>query len=178
MTCNSPQSVEFRSALQTGQVDRLPKTSSQIAISPSQFSSACLQVLLLKRLQLDRQFSFQPNPFQLDPVPLFGQNDVPRYLFRVYTPSTAGQTTDSYVTPPASTCGRAEKTRDIFRLRPAKAATRLNEHLRWWPSHESMCTLMSWTSSLLFALQHGLRRHNTDDDKPELSETSLLILDT
>ena len=37
---------------------------------------------------------------------------------------------------------------------------------------------MSWTSSLLFALQHDLRRHNTDNDKPELSEISLLILDT
>ena len=41
-----------------------------------------------------------------------------------------------------------------------------------------MCNLMSWTSSLLFALQHGLRRYNTDDDKPELSQISLLILDT
>jgi len=37
---------------------------------------------------------------------------------------------------------------------------------------------MSWTSSLLFALQHGLRRHQTDDDKPEMSQISLLILDT
>ena len=121
---------------------------------------------------------FQPDPSQLDQMPLFGQNDVPRYLFRVYSPSTAGQTTDSYVTPPASTCGRAEKTRDIFRLPPAEAAIRLNEHLRWWPSHESKCNLMSWTSSLLFALQYGLYRHNTDHDKPELSEISLLILDT
>ena len=121
---------------------------------------------------------FQPDPSQLDQMPLFGQNDVPRYLFRVYAPRTAGQTTDSYVTPPASTCGRAEKTRDIFRLPPAEAATRLNEHLRWSPSHEPKCNLMSWTSSLLFALQHGLRRHNTDHDKPELSQISLLILNT
>ncbi len=37
---------------------------------------------------------------------------------------------------------------------------------------------MSWTSSLLFALQHDLRRHQTDDDKPEMSQISLLILDT
>jgi len=102
---------------------------------------------------------FQPNLFQLCQIPLFEQNDVPRYLFRLYTPSTAGQTTDSYIMPPASICGQAETTRDIFRLPPKEAATRLNEHLRWWRSHESKCNLMSWTSSLLFALQHGLRRH-------------------
>lgn len=121
---------------------------------------------------------FQPNLFQLCQMPLFEQNDAPRYLFRVYAPSTAGQTTDSYIMPPASICGQAEKTGDIFRLPPKEAATRLNEHLRWWRSHESKCNLMSWTSSLLFALQHGLRRHETDDDKPEMSQISLLILDT
>ena len=37
---------------------------------------------------------------------------------------------------------------------------------------------MSWTSSLLFALQYGLHRHKKDYDKPALSQISLLILDT
>lgn len=111
---------------------------------------------------------FQPNPSQLRQMSSFKQNDVPRYLFRVAAPSTAGQTTDSYIIPPASDCGRAEKTREIFKLQPRETATRLNEHLRWWPSHESMCNLMSWTSFLLFALQHGLHRHKTRLGLPTL----------
>lgn len=110
-------------------------------------------------------------------MPLFKRNDVPRYLFRVYGPNTAGETTDSNIIPPASTCDQ-EKRQDVFRLQPWKAAKRLNEHLRWWPSHELDCNLMSWTRSLLFALQHGLRRHHTDPNKPDLSHISFLILDT
>ncbi|KAL8696307.1 MAG: hypothetical protein Q9201_007726 [Fulgogasparrea decipioides] len=120
---------------------------------------------------------FQPKPDQLHQMPLFERNDVPRYLFRVYCPNTAGETTDSNIIPPASTCG-PEKRQDIFRLQPREAARRLNEHLRWWRSHERECNLISWTRSLLFALQHGLRRHHTDLNKPALSQISLLILDT
>lgn len=66
----------------------------------------------------------------------------------------------------------------MFRLQPREAARRLNEHLRWKRSHERECNLISWTRSLLFALQHGLRRHHTDLNKPALSQISLLILDT
>ncbi|KAL9591201.1 MAG: hypothetical protein Q9179_007961 [Wetmoreana sp. 5 TL-2023] len=120
---------------------------------------------------------FQPKPDQLHQMPLFERNDVPRYLFRVYGPNTAGETTDSNIIPPASTCG-PEKRQDIFRLQPREAARRLNEHLRWKRSHERECNLMSWTRSLLFALQHGLRRHHKDPNKPALSQISLLILDT
>jgi len=46
------------------------------------------------------------------------------------------------------------------------------------PSHESECNLISWTSSLLFALQYGLYRHRGCKDKPDLSQIFLLILDT
>ncbi|PWY87813.1 hypothetical protein BO94DRAFT_55236 [Aspergillus sclerotioniger CBS 115572] len=37
---------------------------------------------------------------------------------------------------------------------------------------------MSWTSSLLFALQYGLYRHTMDRSKPDLDEILLFILDT
>jgi hypothetical protein len=37
---------------------------------------------------------------------------------------------------------------------------------------------MSWTSSLLFALQYCLYRHRALDDKPDLSQVFLLIVDT
>ena len=120
---------------------------------------------------------FQPNPFQLHGMPLFERNDVPSYLFRVYGPNTAGETTGSLIIAPASSCDQ-EKRQDIFKLQPSEAARRLNEHLRWWRSHEPECNLMSWTGSLLFALQYGLYRHHTDHNKPDLSLISLLILDT
>lgn len=111
-------------------------------------------------------------------MPLFDRNDIPRYLFRVYAPKTAGKTTVSHVIPPASTCGKINKMGDIFKLQLQDAAALLNEHLRWWRSHESECNLISWTSSLLFALQYGLYRHRGCEDKPDLSQIFLLILDT
>jgi hypothetical protein len=121
---------------------------------------------------------FQPNPFQLDQMPLFGRNDIPRYIFRVHARTTAGKTTLSYVIPPVSACGKTDKKQDIFKLPPRDAEGLLNAHLRCWPSHESECNLMSWTSSLLFALQYGLYRHRGHRDKPDLSQVFLLILDT
>ena len=121
---------------------------------------------------------FQPNPFVLQGMPRFERNDVPTYLFRVYGPKTAGETTGSHVIPPASICDDEKKSQDIFNLEPSEAARRLNEHLRWSSPHESECNLMSWTSSLLFALQYGLHRHYADYDKPDLSLISLLVLDT
>ena len=120
---------------------------------------------------------FQPNQSQLQGMPRFERNDVPSYLFRVYGPKTAGETTISHIIPPASSCDE-EKKQDLFRLQPSEAARRLNDHLRWSYSHESECNLMSWTSSLLFALQYGLYRHHKDYDKPNLSSISLLVLDT
>ena len=118
---------------------------------------------------------FQPNPMQLHGMPLFERNDVPSYLFRVYGPNTAGETTDSHIIPPASNCDQ-EKRQDIFRLQPKEAAGRLNQHLWWKSSHEPECNLMSWTSS--FALQYGLYKHHTDHSKPKWSQFSLLILNT
>ena len=121
---------------------------------------------------------FQPDSLQLRQMPLFERNDVPRYLFRISGPQTAGRTTVSCVIPPASASGQIEEMQDIFKLRPMESATRLNEHLRWWSAHESRCNLMSWTSSLLFALQYGLYRHQTDCDEVDLSQVLLFVLDT
>lgn len=121
---------------------------------------------------------FQPNPLHLLRMPLFQQNHVPRYLFRVHTPKTAGKTDAACVIPPASTCGKTDRAEDIFRLQPRTAAALLNAHLRWQYSHELECNLISWTSSLLFALQYGLYRHHASHDKSDLSHIFLLIIDT
>ncbi|KAL8858806.1 MAG: hypothetical protein Q9178_004723 [Gyalolechia marmorata] len=122
---------------------------------------------------------FGPNPFQLKKMPLFEQNFVPTYLIRVYAPNSAGQTTGSYVIPPASNHGNVDLMQDLFTLPEQKAATRLNEHFRWGEDHEKWCNLTSWTTSLLSALQYGLYRHRGSRYiEPDLSKISLLILDT
>ena len=52
------------------------------------------------------------------------------------------------------------------------------ERARRWSAHETRCNLMSWTSSLLFALQYGLYRHQTDCDEVGLLQVLLFVLDT
>lgn len=122
---------------------------------------------------------FGPNPFQLKQMPLFEQNLVPIYLIRVYAPNSAGQTTGSYVIPPASNRGKVDLMQDLFALPEQNAATCLDKHVRWDPNHEKECNLTSWTSSLLFALQYGLYKHRVRGFiGPDLSTISLLLLDT
>ncbi|KAL8908263.1 MAG: hypothetical protein Q9171_005517 [Xanthocarpia ochracea] len=122
---------------------------------------------------------FGPNSFQLKQMPLFEQNFVPTYLIRVYAPNSAGQTTESYVIPPASNHGQVDLMQDLFTLPRQKAATRLNKHFRWDYYHEEWCNLTSWTTSLLSALQYGLYRHRGSlSVEPDLSKISLLLLDT
>ncbi|KAI5463656.1 hypothetical protein BGZ63DRAFT_462874 [Mariannaea sp. PMI_226] len=121
---------------------------------------------------------FQPKPLQRDRMPLFRENKVPRYLFRVNTPNTAGITTLDHVIPSASSYGSPSKLQDLFSIPPRKAAEILNEHLWWMSHHERDCNLISWTSSLLFALHYGLHRHRCKYNASKLSKISLLILDT
>ena len=122
---------------------------------------------------------FRPDPFQLKQMPLFEQNFVPTYLIRVYAPTSAGQTTGSYVIPPALNRGKVDLMQDLFTLPEQNAATCLNEHFRWYHYHEEWCNLTSWTTSLLSALQYGLYRHRGSRFvEPDLSKISLLVLDT
>lgn len=121
---------------------------------------------------------FCPNAFQKEQMPLFKGNQVPRYLFRIVAPQSAGSTTTSKVKSPATTTSDSDRLEDLFQLDPIIAADRLNQHLRWMSGHEQRCNLMSWTSSLLFALQYGLYRHSMDRGEPQLEEISLFIIDT
>ncbi|RAQ52006.1 hypothetical protein AFGD_006333 [Aspergillus flavus] len=124
------------------------------------------------------QTLFCPNVVQKEQMPLFKGNQVPRYLFRIVAPQSAGSTTTSKVKSPATTTSDRDRLEDLFQLDPIIAADRLNQHLRWMSGHEQRCNLMSWTSSLLFALQYGLYRHSMDRGEPQLEEISLFIIDT
>jgi hypothetical protein len=65
---------------------------------------------------------------------------------------------------------------DLFALAPSDAAKLLKDHLDW--KCNDRCNLMSWTTSVLFALQHGLRRHRTDRLCPAFADIFLLMIDT
>ena len=123
---------------------------------------------------------FQPNPFQLDKMPLFQNEDPPRFLFRIHTPNCFGVSSLSEITSQAFRVGGSCATRDIFKLQQEHAARILNTHLRWW-DHEkaSECNLVCWTSSLLFALQYGFHRARQDNpENCQPSQICLLVLDT
>lgn len=116
---------------------------------------------------------FSPKP---DHLADFSFDDVPTYLFRLQAPESFGRTTTTEVTAPASMDGDAQK--DIFELPPEEAARQLEIHLWWKKVHRHYCNLMSWTSSLLFAVHYGFYRYSHDYDKPTLSDIKILMLDT
>ncbi|KAL2819575.1 hypothetical protein BDW59DRAFT_151364 [Aspergillus cavernicola] len=115
---------------------------------------------------------FNPTPLHRLHTPLFNANFAPNFLYRLVAPQSAGPSTSSTAPPPALQ-GNGQ---DIFHLPPVKAVALLLDHLLWQRGHEDGCTLMSWTSSLLFALQYALYRHSKDGD--DLSQIYLIILDT
>lgn len=101
----------------------------------------------------------------------------PKYLFRLHAPETVGSSSTLNVTSPAWSCNKAEKKKDLLALKFEEAADLLDKHLNWKCSR-SECNLMSWTSSLLFAIQYGLFRYTNDRPKPALSKVLLLIVNT
>ena len=111
-------------------------------------------------------------------MPSFCSNTVPRYLFRIRALGSAGSTTASEIIPPTLNSCKADYTEDIFRLKLKDAAALLNVYFWWKTEHEPYYNLISWTSSLLFALQYGLYRYFMDYDEPDLAQVFLLIIDT
>ncbi|KAH7159759.1 hypothetical protein B0J13DRAFT_112640 [Dactylonectria estremocensis] len=101
---------------------------------------------------------------------------IPRYVFRVYNPKSAGETSTTRVASPAPECSRE----DIFvtlRRHPQEAFRRLLDHLNGYDdSHEEFCNFMSWTSSLLFALLYGIYQAEFTNNRYD--DTKILILDT
>lgn len=108
-------------------------------------------------------------------LPTLGSHDdIPRYLLRTYVPSSNGLTHETVVEAPGS--GYVHGRVDLLRLPWDKAASMLWGHLKWKNRRDD--NLMSWTSSLFFAIQHGLHRHLEDHDHPEYSDIRICIVDT
>jgi hypothetical protein len=123
--------------------------------------------------------------FMIDSFHLLRQQsleNIPRYLFRISDAKSPGTTTVSEVASAAAAAqgNDSEPLPDVFLQDRQKAARLLNAHLRWkckrQPNETPLCNLVSWTSSLLVALQYGVYRH--DYWQEALDEVRLLIVDT
>lgn len=111
---------------------------------------------------------------------------IPRFLFRVASPLSDGETSETWVRSEAAVTRNGRNLlplKDIFdnldsEKRTVVART-LNQHLRWWPKDRDLeDNFMSWTSSLLFALQFISYRHLSSRDGSSLEEIKLYVIDT
>ncbi|KAL2831961.1 hypothetical protein BJY01DRAFT_239907 [Aspergillus pseudoustus] len=117
-------------------------------------------------------FPFHPSLEQRRLLPFFNANSTPRFLYRLVAPQAPGTSPPSNAITPAV----YRNAPDLFQYPPKKVANFLLNHLLWQRGHEDGCNLMSWTSSLLFALQYALYRHRKDND--DLRHITLIIIDT
>ncbi|KAH9234851.1 hypothetical protein K456DRAFT_36269 [Colletotrichum gloeosporioides 23] len=104
-----------------------------------------------------------------------------RYLFRVYDGDSLGSTTEIYVSSPLAKSGSPSRHRNLLDQPAKEAADNLNRHLRWKSSHHTKTNLVSWTSSVLFAIQYALYKHYRDADgsvSDSTSQVRILMIDT
>ncbi|KAL6699117.1 hypothetical protein J3F84DRAFT_243192 [Trichoderma pleuroticola] len=98
--------------------------------------------------------------------------DTPRYLFRVFSDASAGENSSEWV---KSVDALKNTFQDIFARDAFTVALTLNEHLRWQPKSYGD-PFISWTTSLLVAIQYAIYKHKTESAK--LSTIYLCIIDT
>jgi hypothetical protein len=104
-------------------------------------------------------------------------DDIPRYLFRVFTPNSCGTTDWSWTKSMDARHDSASYKMDIFARDDNKqVANMLYRHLMWLES--SSDNLVSWTSSLLFALVYVFSLHANSRDGSTFDNIFLCIVDT
>jgi hypothetical protein len=100
---------------------------------------------------------------------------VPQYLFRVsFHRKSDGETTKVWAKSKDAKEGNPNQGTNILDGDRADMADMLWRHLRWKGGSPS--NLLSWTSSLLFALQYIFYRHHMD--RVALEDITLFIIDT
>ncbi|KAJ0353560.1 hypothetical protein COL154_001062 [Colletotrichum chrysophilum] len=102
--------------------------------------------------------------------------NIPRFLFRLTGPLSAGETSTTSVSSRAWLNNSPTRHHDLFStppFSPALIAHKLQDHLLSLYDFDS--NLVSWTSSLLFALHYAVHRHYTGESPQDLY---LLIVDT
>ncbi|RMJ25272.1 hypothetical protein PHISP_03848 [Aspergillus sp. HF37] len=109
-------------------------------------------------------------------------DSVPRFLFRIATPFSDGETNETWVHSQSASEDAPLSKEDIFtNLSPQRredVAGTLNKHLRWWPKDGPEDNFVSWTSSLLFALRYIYYRYSSSKDGSSLEDIKLCVVDT
>jgi hypothetical protein len=104
-------------------------------------------------------------------------DDIPRYLFRIFTPHSRGETNSIWAKSMDATDKSPRYEVDIFsRHDKHSIAGMVNRHLGWWRGPED--NLVSWASSLLFALVYIFHLHANNTDKSPFDKISLCIVNT
>ncbi|KAF2997762.1 hypothetical protein E8E15_000190 [Penicillium rubens] len=109
-------------------------------------------------------------------------DNIPRYLFRIASPRSDRCTNEIWVRSESAYCNKISSTEDIFfnlnNEKQADIAQILNLHLRWWPKRGLEDNFVSWTSSLLFAIQYIYYRWSSPRDGSSLADIKLYVIDT
>ncbi|KAF2844502.1 hypothetical protein T440DRAFT_503007 [Plenodomus tracheiphilus IPT5] len=100
----------------------------------------------------------------------------PRFLYRITTPKSRGQTTRSWTKSMDATLGRPSMNTDIFALDDNCAGEMINHHLRWERSKTD--NLVSWASSPLFLLVYIFHLHANSGNRSSFDDISFCIIDT
>jgi hypothetical protein len=108
---------------------------------------------------------FNPNSSPLFCSFDFHLDNVPRYLFRTFDWKSLGRSDEDIISSPATEIGTAYCKSDIFSLDTDLAMSIVDRHMNPWGvkdyENHPPDNFMSWTSSLLYAVQYALyRRHH------------------
>lgn len=125
----------------------------------------------------DECLPFHPPENKQSPRKVF--HDIPHYLFRVCTPKSAGETDHSWTRSLSARNGGENCGLDIFHWTDRnQVALMINCHLRWWKNDNGNdSNLVSWTSSLLFALVYIFYLRASERDGSDLDKIHLCIID-
>lgn len=106
-------------------------------------------------------------------------DDVPQYLFRTFDEASSGRNDESVIASMTSILRPQEISRiDLLALERHKAAELLHMHLtkECFGGKNGSDNLMSWTSSLLFAIQYAVWRRRSRGCRP--SDIKICAVDT
>ncbi|KAJ5463673.1 hypothetical protein N7475_008617 [Penicillium sp. IBT 31633x] len=102
-------------------------------------------------------------------------DEIPRYLFRIQTTRSNGLTDSNWAKSKDAKNRKPDSIMDIFSQPQNSVADMLSRHL-WWETEDRPHNFLSWTSSLLFAIQYIFYRfHN---DPLSLQDIQIYIVDT